>query len=265
MENVKLWENGTPYFNPEFGADEPSMTLYLLNDSNVSKGFVIVCPGGGYGMRAEDHEGHQIAELLNTAGISACVLHYRVAPYKHPVMLTDANRAVRYVRYHAKEWGIDPEKIGILGFSAGGHFAVAACEHYDVGLNDGDAIDAVSSRPNAGIFGYPVATLDPKITHLGTLYNLLGEKPDPELQHMLSGENSVPDDCPPIFMWHTSEDNAVNVCNSLELGKALRAKKIPFELHVFPHGEHGLGLAKDLPHTAQWSALMLNWLKMLNF
>lgn len=267
MKNIKLWKN-TPYYDPAFGQEETTITPYLVKDGNKDKGLIIVCPGGGYSMRAF-YEGEPVAKMLNEAGISAVVLNYRVAPYKHPAMLTDANRAVKYVRYHADEWEIDPEKIGILGFSAGGHLAVSACEHYDYGVEDGDEIDRMSSRPNAGIFCYPVATFIPEYTHKGTLHNLLGKEPDPDLQKKLSGENSVPDDCPPIFMWHTAEDSGVSVNNSLELGKALRAKHIPFELHVFPYGCHGLGLATEgqncNPHVAQWASLLVNWLKLHKF
>lgn len=264
MENIKLWAKNTPYYNPEFGQEETTITPYLVKDGNPHKGLVIVCPGGAYSGRA-DHEGEPIARMLNKAGISAAVLNYRVAPYHHPTMLTDANRAVRFVRYHAFNWEIDPEKIGILGFSAGGHLAVSACEHYDGGREGGDEIDRCSSRPNAGIFCYPVATFIPEYTHMGTLHNLLGENPDPQLQHQLSGENSVPDDCPPIFMWHTSEDSAVDVNNSLELARALRKKKIPFELHVFPYGGHGLGLAEKNANVSQWAGLLVNWLKLYQF
>lgn len=265
MEKIKLWENGTPYYNPAYGEEETTMTLYLVKNGNADKGCVIVCPGGGYSFRAP-HEGEPIALMLNKAGISAAVLNYRVAPYRHPAMLADANRAVRFVRYHASEWEINPEKIGILGFSAGGHLAVSACEHYDAGKMDGDdVIDRVSSRPNAGIFCYPVATFIPEYTHMGTLHNLLGEQPEPALQTALSGENSVPDDCPPVFMWHTSEDDCVDVNNSLELARALRKKKIPFELHVFPHGGHGMGLAEENKSVGQWAGLLVNWLKLYHF
>lgn len=264
MEDIKLWSDKTPYYNPDYNQPETTITPYLVKDGNKEKGLVIVCPGGGYTGRAF-HEGEPVALMLNKAGISAVVLNYRVAPYKHPAMLTDANRAVKLVRYHAKEWEIDPEKIGILGFSAGGHLAVSACEHYDYGRDDGDEIDKMSSRPNAGIFCYAVATFIDGYTHGGTLQNLLGENPDPKLKHMLSGENSVPDDCPPVFMWHTSDDTAVNVSNSLELGKALRNKNIPFELHVYPHGRHGLGLAENDEHVSAWSKELVRWLKLYKF
>ena len=264
MEELKLWEKETPLFDISYGQPETTITPYLVNDENMDKGLVVICPGGGYVGRAP-HEGEPIAKMLNNAGISALVLNYRVAPYKHPAMLYDAKRAIRYARYHAKEWKINSEKIGILGFSAGGHLAVSACEHYDYGMDNGDEIDMVSSRPNAGILCYPVATFVDEYTHKGTLRNLLGEEPDPELVKKLSGENSVPDDCPPMFIWHTSEDDGVDVKNSLELAKALRNKRIPFELHVFPYGRHGLGLAEEMPNVAQWSTLLVKWLKMYEF
>lgn len=268
MENIKLWDKETPYYNAEYGQEETTITPYLVKDGRKDKGIVIICPGGAYSGRAY-HEGEPVARMLNDAGISAAVLNYRVAPYRHPAMLTDANRAVKFARYNAESWEIDPEKIGILGFSAGGHLAVSACEHYDYGNDNGDEIDKMSSRPNAGIFCYPVATFIDEYTHRGTLENLLGKAPDPILREQLTGEKNVPDDCPPIFMWHTAEDSAVSVNNSLEMAKSLRKKEIPFELHVFPYGFHGLGLADDdarnNPHAAQWANLLINWLKLYNF
>lgn len=263
MENMKLWENGTPYYNAEYGQPETTVTPYLVEDANPDKGLVIVCPGGGYSGRAE-HEGKPIAEYLNKAGISALVLNYRVAPYMHPAELSDANRAVRFARFHAKDWGVDSKKIGILGFSAGGHLAVSACEHYDGGKNEGDEIDRISSRPDAGIFCYPVVTMK-EFTHQGSKNNLLGSNPDPTLVERMSGECSVPDDCPPAFIWHTADDTCVDVNNSLLLATALHAKKIPFEMHIFPDGNHGRGLAEDVAGTCEWSPLMIKWLKRLGF
>lgn len=267
METVKLWEKQTPYFVPEYSQEETTLTLYHAENPSKEKGFVIICPGGAYVGRAY-HEGEPVAQMLSKAGISAAVLNYRVAPYKHPAMLADANRAVRFVRYHAQQWEIDPEKIAILGFSAGGHLAVSACEHYDYGKTQdesADEIDRMSSRPNAGIFCYPVATLDTEFTHLGTLHSLLGDTPDEKLVHKLSGQNSVPDDCPPVFIWHTAEDQGVDVNNSLLLAQALKRKKIPFELHVFPYGAHGLGLAEENENVSQWSKLLVSWLKLYGF
>ena len=263
MENIKLWPNGTPYYEAAYGQEETTVTPYLVQDDNPDKGLVIICPGGAYVMRAE-HEGRPIAELLNKAGISALVLNYRVAPYHHPAILADAKRAIRFARYHAASWQVNPEKIAILGFSAGGHLAISATEHYDGGQTDGDDIDRVSSRPNAGIFCYPVVTLK-EYTHEDSKKNLLGVSPDPTLVESLSGECSVPDDCPPAFIWHTADDTCVDVNNSLLLAKALHEKKIPFEMHIFPAGNHGRGLAMDVEGTNQWSQLMVNWLKNLHF
>ncbi len=256
----KLWENGAPYFNPEFGQPEPTLTPYPAG--NERRGCVIVAPGGGYGGRAP-HEGEPISRMINKAGIHSFVLNYRVAPYKHPTMLEDVTRAVRYVRYHADKFNIDPEKIGILGFSAGGHLAVTAVEHFDYG-KEGDEIDAVSSRPNAGILCYPVVSLK-KYGHGGTKENLLGKNADPELVDKLSGELSVREDMPPIFIWHTFEDGGVHIRNSLDLTAALKEKNIPTELHIFPYGVHGLGLAESNTNAAQWTTLLQNWLLMYNF
>lgn len=264
MEKIKLWDNGTPYYDPALGQEETTLTPYLVKDGRKDKGLVIVCPGGGYAGRA-DHEGEPVAKMLNAAGISAVVLNYRVAPYRHPAPLTDANRAVRFVRYHAAAWEIDPKKIGILGFSAGGHLAVSACEHFDAGLVDGDEIDKESSRPDAGIFCYPVVTFHKPFAHIGSRNNLLGDEENKELDDLLTGEDNVPDDCPPCFLWHTAEDNGVPVENSLMLSAALSKKKIPFELHIFPKGWHGLGLAENNESVRQWAPLLVKWLKGYGF
>jgi len=173
---------------------------------------------------------------------------------------------VRVVRYNAERWGIDPSHIAITGFSAGGHLCVMGTELFDGGLGDAaaDDIDRVSSRPDAGILCYPVVSFLEYVNE-GTRDTLLGDSPDPELLRRLSGEENVPDDMPPIFMWHTSDDEVVPVENSLRLALALRKKEIPFELHVFPHGYHGLGLAENQPDAAQWTTLACNWLKTLGF
>lgn len=263
MENIKLWENRTPYYNEEYGQPETSITPYLL-ETNEKRGCVIVCPGGGYSVRAP-HEGEPIAKMINSGGIHAVVLNYRVAPYKDPAMLCDVTRAVKFVRYNADKWNIDPEKIGVLGFSAGGHLTVMAIEHYDYGHCDGDEIDKMSSRPNVGVLCYPVVTFMNPAMHVGSMKNLLGDNPSEEMKMKYSGELNVRDDSPPVFMWHTAEDGGVPVANCLDLAAALQAKKIPFELHVFPFGKHGLGLAPDNAHVAQWANLLINFLKLNSF
>jgi Esterase/lipase len=260
--DYKLWERETPYFNAEYGQPEPTLTPYLL-DNGKTNSVVIVFPGGGYTGRAA-HEGEPIAKMLNDGGVSAFVLNYRVAPYKHPTMLTDALRAIKYVRFYAEKFQINPEKIGILGFSAGGHLATTAIEQYDYGTEDGDEIDKVSSRPNAGVLCYAVISLG-EYTHMGSKLNLLGNPPDELLASKLSGENSIRDDSPPVFLWHTAQDQAVPVQNSLNMAIALKEKNIPFELHIFPFGYHGLGLALNNENVKQWAPLLINWLRLIGF
>lgn len=262
--SLKLWENGTPCYDPAAGQPETVITPYLV-DGPCDKGFVIVCPGGGYFGRSY-HEGEPIAKMFNDAGISAAVLDYRVRPYHYPAMLLDANRAVRFTRFHASDWQIDPHKIAILGFSAGGHLAVSACEHYDNGKPDGDEIDRVSSRPDAGLFCYAVVTLRGDFTHTGTRDNFLGDLVDnEEMLHAFSGEEAVPDDAPPAFLWHTAEDEGVPFENSLHLAEAWHKKGATVEMHIYPHGRHGLGLAPEVPSAARWAKEAVYFLKELGF
>ena len=263
MNKIYLWENDVPYFNPEFGQEPPSITEYFL-DNGKENGCVLVIPGGGYGFVCIDHEGDAICRFLNANGISAAYLNYRIAPYKHPVMETDARRAIRLIRYNAKKWGIDPEKIGTLGFSAGGHLTCMTGLRFDYGLTEGDEIDRISSRPDTFAPCYAVASLNPEITHEGTLHNLLGENPDEETIRMLSSENIVREDTPPVFLWHTAEDKAVNPECSLRFASSLIKAEIPCELHIFPYGGHGLGTAENQPLVDSWLPLFVKWFKHHN-
>ena len=259
-----LWENGAPDFDPSIDQPEPTLTSYFANVENGEKrGCVIVVPGGGYVCRAE-HEGEPVARMLGEVGIHAFVLNYRVHPYKYPVMQNDILRAIRWVRYHAVKFGIDENKIGILGFSAGGHLCTLGIEQFDYGKEDGDEIDRVSSRPDAGVLCYPVVSFV-KYVNDGSRDALIGREYDRELARKLSGEVSVRDDMPPVFMWHTSYDNYVPVENSLYMALALQEKRIPFALHVFPDGDHGLGLSESIESTAQWAPLLQRWLLDLKF
>ena len=259
-----LWEKNTPGFNEEYGQPAPSLTPFLSDNSDGKKrGCVIVAPGGGYSGRAF-HEGEPISKMLNTAGIHSFVLNYRVAPYKYPIQLYDINRAVRYVRYHADKFGIDKNKIGILGFSAGGHLCTMGIEHFDYGKDDGDEIDKVSSRPDAGILCYAVISMISFVNE-GSREALIGKNYDQLLAEKLSGEVSVRNDTPPVFMWHTAKDSCVPVENSLNMAVSLSKKKIPFEMHIFPKGVHGLGLAESIPETSQWAGLLQKWLLKLGF
>ncbi|MBR6807442.1 MAG: alpha/beta hydrolase [Clostridia bacterium] len=273
MENIKLWENGTPYYDESFGQSETYLTPHIVPETldengNVKKtGAVIVCAGGGYEFRA-DHEGNPVARFFNQYGISSFNLAYRFAPYNYYAIRADINRAVRWVRYNADKYNIDPEKIAVLGFSAGGHLATMGVTQYDRGLDDGDEVDRTSCRPDAGILCYPVVTLESDYTHRGSRNNLLDGIEEPlysELIHKLSGQNAVTEDTPPIFLYHNADDECVPVENSINMATALSAKKIPFEFHVFEKGEHGGGLYDWLEGTRQWPHLAANWLKRLGY
>ncbi len=260
-EAIPLWDKSVPFYNPACcGGEIPRITPYII-PSDRPLGCVIVLPGGGYAMRAP-HEGAPIAEMLNRAGYNAFVCDYRVSPYRHPVPLCDANRAVRFVRHNAARFGCDPGKIGILGFSAGGHLAVSAYEHYDNVIGcDGyvpDDVDNVSARPDAGVFCYAVISLC-KHTHGGSMQNLTNG--DMALAGRLSGEVSARADMPPAFIWHTFDDDAVPVENALDMASRMHELGVPCELHIYPHGRHGLGLAEGDPSVSQWSGQLINWLK----
>lgn len=255
----ELWPEGAPGAKGTGLEDRPRLTPYLV-EGGTPRGVVIVCPGGGYGGRAA-HEGKPIAEWLNGIGISAFVLDYRVAPYRHPVPLGDAKRTIRHVRHHAATFGIDPARIGILGFSAGGHLASSAAVHFDEGdAEAADPVERVSSRPNAAILCYPVITFG-EYRHNGSRVNLLGEDAPQELVELMSSERQVTANTPPTFIWHTSDDAAVPVENALLMAAALSKHKVPFELHSYESGRHGLGLAEDQPETHTWTRLCELWLR----
>ena len=268
MKNYILWENGAPEFDASIGLSEPSINAYIL-PGEKKRGAVIICPGGGYNHLEDKREGGPICEFFNSLGMNAFTLYYRVAPYHYPVELWDIQRAVRYIRKNADMFNVDPDKIGVLGFSAGGHLCTMAIEHFDYGLDTGDEIDRVSCRPDFGILCYAVCTLGHSFSHQGSGRYLVGddayEEKNAELLRKLSGENSVPDDCPPTFIWHTGEDKAVPVMNAVTMAEALSEKKIPYELHIFPHGHHGLDLAKDAGGAERWLSLVAAWLKDNNF
>lgn len=242
----------------------PSVTPYLLEGSECSP-VMIVCPGGGYGMRAE-HEGEPVARWLNRIGVSAVVLNYRVAPYRHPTPLGDALRAIRLVRHRASDWNIDPSRVGILGFSAGGHLASTAGTHYDPGdPHSADPVERESSRPDLMVLSYPVITMG-KHTHEGSRSCLLGERQhDPDLIGELSNEEQITADTPPVFLWHTVDDEAVPVENAMMFAEGLRSKGVPFELHFFESGTHGLGLAEQHAEAGLWPMLCEAWLRRRKF
>jgi len=262
---IVLWPGGAPGAVGNEPVDIPTLTPYLLTKDKMTGAAIIICPGGGYGHLA-DHEGRPVAEWLNTLGVTAFVLKYRLGPrYHHPAPMQDAARAIRIVRARAAEWGLDPQRIGILGFSAGGHLASTAGTHFDSGKPDApDAIERVSSKPNLMILIYPVITMRDR-THAGSKKNLLGDQPGPELVALLSNDEQVTKDTPPTFLVHTMNDSAVPVENSLLFVSALRKAGVPFEFHLYERGPHGFGLGGKDPILATWPDRCADWLRLHSF
>ncbi len=265
-ETVRLWEGDAPLAQGKTDADIPTLTLYRPAEDKANGAAIVVCPGGGYGSLAP-HENKPIAEWLAANGITSVVLKYRLAPrYHHPSMLNDAQRAVRYVRAHAEKWKIDPKRIGILGFSAGGHLASTAATLFDEGNpNAADLIDRISSRPDLAILLYPVITMEEPFTHFGSRKNLLGDNPDPKLIERLSTDKQVTERTPPTFLIHTLEDAAVLPENSLRFVAACRKAKVPVEFHLYEYGAHGFGLGGDDPILSGWTAQCLKWMDKRGF
>jgi len=225
---------------------------------------VVVCPGGGYGTLALDHEGKDVAKWLASKGIVSLVLEYRMNRdgYQHPIPLQDAQRAVRYVRANADELGVDSRKIGLLGFSAGGHLAASAGTHFDEGQPESaDSVERQSSRPDFLVLCYPVITMREPFTHMGSRQNLLGMEASSNLVSRLSCETQVTTNTPPTFLWHTDEDPWVPAENSVMFYQALRRAGVPAELHIYRRGNHGVGLATYMPDTGEWKTACLEWMK----
>lgn len=262
-QTILLWPEGAPGAQGEADEDKPALTLYPASGEKKTDVGVVVCPGGSYHNLAMDHEGKQVAEWLNQRGISAFLLRYRLGPkYHHPIELWDAQRAIRYVRSHAGEFGIRSNRIGIWGFSAGGHLASTTGTHFDTGDRDAkDPVDRPSSRPGFMILAYPVITMEAPYLHLGSRDNLLGEKPDPRLAASLSNQTQVTSETPPAFLFHTSDDDVVPVQNSIEFYLSLRKAGVPAEMHVYLHGRHGVGLAQNEPELRSWPDRLFDWMK----
>jgi acetyl esterase/lipase len=215
-------------------------------------------------MLAVDHEGKQIAEWLNARGVAAFVLRYRLGPrYHHPIELGDAQRALRLVRFHAADYGLASDKIGIWGFSAGGHLASTAGTHFDRGNPDAaDSIERASSRPDFMILAYPVISFTTPYTHRGSLRNLLGDNPDPKLVASLSNETQVTPETPPAFLFHTTTDSGVPPENSVLFYLALQKAGVPAEMHIYERGEHGVGLALFDPILSSWPSRLEEWMRL---
>lgn len=259
----KLWGKIIPYWDEtKISQGQPSSEIPTITAYEASsKGAVIIFAGGGYGFRA-DHEGIGYAKWLQSIGVTSFVVDYRVAPYKHPAQISDAMRAVKYVRYNAKKYGIDTDKIAVMGSSAGGHLAASVSVHYDKDMYEPtDKIDKESCKPNATILCYPVIDMF-EYRHDGSRQNLIGERALHADKELMSLYLHVTADTPQAFIWHTSTDQAVPVENSLLYAKALSKVQVPFELHIYPLAPHGQGLAKDIPHVAQWTSSLERWLEL---
>ncbi len=259
---IPLWPQGAPGALGTQDRDMPTLTPYLPDPETASGAAIVVLPGGGYGGLAK-HEGEGYALWLNHHGVAAFVLKYRLGShgYRHPVMLNDAARAIRVVRSKAAEWKVDPNRLGIMGSSAGGHLASTLLTHFEAGKPDAaDPVERENSRPDLGILCYAVITMG-EFTHRGSRQNLLGAEPAAELIENLSNEKQVTAQTPPCFIWHTFEDVAVPVENSLAFAAALRKARVPFELHVYQKGGHGMGLGNGHP----WANDCLFWLKAQGF
>jgi len=259
-----LWPQGAPGAVGTEDADKPSLTLWLPPADKANGAAVVICPGGGYGHLAVGHEGKDVAAWLNSLGVAGFMLKYRLGPrYRHPAPLLDAQRAIRTVRARAKDFGVDPARIGILGFSAGGHLASTAGTHFGEGSPDAqDPIDRASCRPDFMVLVYPVISFTTKHVHRGSMNNLLGKDPDPELVESLSNEKQVTAKTPPTFLIHAGGDTGVPAENSVLFYLALRKCKVAGELHIYQEGSHGFGLAPGDPVLSTWPARCEAWMRV---
>jgi acetyl esterase/lipase len=266
-KEIPLWAGGAPYARGSSPADIPTLTVFAAEPDKASGSAMVICPGGGYANLA-DHEGEGYARWLSRLGITCLVLKYRLGSrgYRHPVMLSDVARALRFTRFKSAEWKIDSRRIGLMGSSAGGHLTATLLTHFNAGNPDDiDLVERVSSRPDLGILCYPVITMGTH-THAGSKQNLLGDSPSPDLVTLLSNEQHVRADSPHCFIWHTEEDATVPVENALVFAAALRQKRVPFELHIYRKGVHGLGLGGAEPDSYhRWTSDCLAWLREEGF
>ena len=266
------WEKEGPVPDMQVGpgtrvrfVHEPILDVYHAKGDNRTGTAVVICPGGGYGLLAYDHEGHEIARWLNDNGITGVILRYRMFPYRHPVPMMDVQRALQTVRASADKWALDPERIGVLGFSAGGHLASTATTHHKAAdKNSDDPIERVASRPDFAVLIYPVVTMR-DWTHGGSKRNLLGNEPSDELVALMSNEEQVDENTPPTFLVHSKDDKAVPIKNSEAFLAALKKHNVPGELMVFETGGHGYGLGRgrndpDNTHeTDAWPKRCIEW------
>ncbi len=284
QNTMKLWTGEIPFSTGVIGEEvitdqghvrniqDPTITVYLPDKEKATGAAVVICPGGGYWILAIKHEGHDIAKWFNEIGVAGIVVKNRLPTSENitdnsEVAMTDAQRAVRMVRYNAAEWGIDSAKIGIMGFSAGGHLASTVGTHYDLGMADSpDPIQKISCRPDFMILMYPVITMSEDFMHVGSMKNLLGENPTEEQMIRFSNEKQVTGDTPPTILIHANDDKGVPVANSIVFYEALQVHGVPAELHIFNSGGHGFGLGrKDGTSHNMWPDNVSAWMKDMVF
>lgn len=265
---INIYNDFIPGYDPKIEQDVPGIETYLVDSKDNKKlPALVLCQGGAYLRRAE-HEGEPIAKYFNSIGVNVFIVNYRVAPYRYPYPFMDLQRAIRFVRYNCDEYNVDPNKIGVIGFSAGGNLAASSCVHFDLGKSDKDAlddIDKVSCRPDISILCYPVITLEGEYAHKGSAVNLLGEDASKELYDYMSAQKHVEENTPPAFIWATATDASVPFQNSLMYAEALKEKGVKFELHIFPEGRHGLGLLNEVTYVQRWAELCKEFLKEMKF
>lgn len=265
-ETFSLWKDGALDARGDSPRDQPALTPYwplAYNEPPIARPAVVICPGGAYRKHAA-HEGEGYARWLSMLGLACFVLRYRLGGdgYRHPVALHDAARAVRFVRAHAADWELDAHRIGIMGSSAGGHLSAHLMTAFDGGQPGAtDHIEAVSSRPDFGVLCYPVMTMSGPACHTGSRSHLLGESPSDETRRETSPELNVRPDSPPVFIWHTSTDASVPVENATLYAQACRNAGVPYELHVYDRGGHGIGL----DHGHPWTAALRAWLEVRGY
>lgn len=266
-QEIFLWPAGAPNAKGNSDLDRPSIRVYRPKPGTANGAAVVVCPGGGYGVLATDHEGHQIAKWFARNGVTGVVLKYRhTKKYSHPIPLQDAQRALRTVRHQAEDLGINTLRIGIMGFSAGGHLASTVATHFDeTELNADDPIDKHSSRPDFVILGYPVVSLRTPVGHRGSARNLLGDEPTEKMLDHLSNHTQVTAETPPAFLFHTNEDKGVSAENSLQFFSALRKAGVSGEVHVYQDGPHGVGFGEGHPALETWRDHLHAWMRSSGF
>jgi acetyl esterase/lipase len=253
--------NGTPPGALGHGTRDIPMLYVMLPKKPTTSAAMLVIPGGGYVEVALGHEGFQVGEWLRAQGMPAIVLDYRVAPYHYPTEIEDGMRAMRVIRAHAKEWGIDPNRIGVWGSSAGGHLASTLGTHCNkTNPNAADPIDRLSCKPDFMVLAYPVISMRKSITHMGSRNALLGLHPSPALVKEFSNELQVSPSTPPAFLFATERDPTVPVQNSIDFYNAMIRNHVPGELHIFDYSNHGCGLCGSIIPLSSWPSLLRRWM-----